>query len=425
MKKRIFATLLTGILTVSAMAQVSSTLSPYSQYGLGTLSEQSLSFNRGMGGLAYGLRNSRAVNMQNPASYSAVDSLTMLIDMGVSGQYTHFTEGSKKVNANTGTFDYAVASFRLMRHVGLAVGVVPYSNIGYNYKRTEAVGNSQSMTSTEVHEGSGGLSQLFLGAGWQFTKGFSVGANLSYFWGRYDKTVVTTPSDSYVNTMTRNYSTSVSSYKIDLGLQWQTDLNKNDVLTLGLTAGIGHKLGAGADLQVINANSMTGTTTTTTITVPDAFALPTTVGFGGTVLHKRSLMAGLDYTYQRWSALDYPAFNAQAGTYTMTGGYYQDRHKVTGGVDWQPNPMGRKLYQVMHYRFGVSYATPYYKIMGQDGPKEFSVSAGFAVPISRSSLNISGQWVRSSSKSFLTEDSFRINIGLTFNERWFAKWKVD
>ena len=197
------------------------------------------------------------------------------------------------------------------------------------------------------------------------------------------------------------------------------------MLTLGLTAGIGHKLGAGADLQVINANSMTGTTTTTTITVPDAFALPTTVGFGGTVLHKRSLMAGLDYTYQRWSALDYPAFNAQAGTYTMTGGYYQDRHKVTGGVDWQPNPMGRKLYQVMHYRFGVSYATPYYKIMGQDGPKEFSVSAGFAVPISRSSLNISGQWVRSSSKSFLTEDSFRINIGLTFNERWFAKWKVD
>ena len=22
-------------------------------------------------------------------------------------------------------------------------------------------------------------------------------------------------------------------------------------------------------------------------------------------------------------------------------------------------------------------------------------------------------------------DDFRINIGLTFNERWFAKWKVD
>jgi len=25
----------------------------------------------------------------------------------------------------------------------------------------------------------------------------------------------------------------------------------------------------------------------------------------------------------------------------------------------------------------------------------------------------------------VTENSFRITIGLTFNERWFAKWKVD
>ena len=40
-------------------------------------------------------------------------------------------------------------------------------------------------------------------------------------------------------------------------------------------------------------------------------------------------------------------------------------------------------------------------------------------------LNISGQWVRSSAKDFITENMFRINIGITFNERWFAKWKVE
>ena len=425
MKNRILATLLTAVLTGSAMAQVSSTLSPYSQYGLGVLSDQSLSFNRGMGGLAYGLRNAHAINMQNPASYSAVDSLTMLIDMGVSGQTTHFEEGSKKVNANTGTFDYAVASFRLMRKVGVAVGVVPYSNIGYSYKNTEALGSSLTLKSTEAHDGSGGLSQLFLGAGWQFAKGFSVGANFSYLWGKYNKTVVTTTNDSYVNTMTRTYSTSVSSFKIDLGLQWQQALSKDDVLTLGLTAGIGHKLNADADLSIVNTNNQTSTSHTTTLSVADAFAIPTTIGFGGTIVHKRSLTAGLDYTYQRWGALDYPIFSAQTGTYALASGYYKDRHKVTGGVDWLPNPTGRKFYPLVHYRFGVSYATPYYKIMGLDGPKEFSVSAGFGIPIYRSSLNISGQWVRASAKDLITENSFRINIGLTFNERWFAKWKVD
>ena len=38
MKKRIFGSLLMGFLTVSAMGQVSKTLSPYSQFGLGTAS---------------------------------------------------------------------------------------------------------------------------------------------------------------------------------------------------------------------------------------------------------------------------------------------------------------------------------------------------------------------------------------------------
>ena len=84
----------------------------------------------------------------------------------------------------------------------------------------------------------------------------------------------------------------------------------------------------------------------------------------------------------------------------------------------------------MRFRAGVSYVTPYYKINGVDGPDEISVSAGFGIPIinaynNRSMLNISGQWVHSSAKGMLTENTFRINIGFTFNERWFMKWKVD
>ena len=130
MKRRLFTGLLLGAFSLVTMAQVSSTLSPYSQFGLGVLSDQSQGFNRGMGGLAVGLRNGKIVNMQNPASYSAVDSLTMIFDAGVSGQITNFKEGGKSVNAKTGSLDYAVASFRLLKHVGLSAGIVPFSTIG-------------------------------------------------------------------------------------------------------------------------------------------------------------------------------------------------------------------------------------------------------------------------------------------------------
>lgn len=82
----------------------------------------------------------------------------------------------------------------------------------------------------------------------------------------------------------------------------------------------------------------------------------------------------------------------------------------------------------MNYRFGVSYATPYVTVNGKEGPKEYSVSAGFGIPVvnsdRRSVLNISGQWVHSSAKELITENTFRINVGLTFNEPWFMKMKV-
>ena len=109
---------------------------------------------------------------------------------------------------------------------------------------------------------------------------------------------------------------------------------------------------------------------------------------------------------------------------------FADRHKFTLGGGYCPLENSRNFLKRVHYRFGASYATNYLKINGVDGPKEYSVSAGFGIPVvngynNRSLLNISAQWVRQDSKTMITENSFRINIGLTFNERWFAKWKME
>ena len=94
MKRIILNSVILGFMAIQATAQ-SGTNSPYSQYGLGVLSDQSQGFNRGMNGLALGMRNGDQVNFLNPASYSAVDSLTMVFDVGLSGQLTNFKEGGK------------------------------------------------------------------------------------------------------------------------------------------------------------------------------------------------------------------------------------------------------------------------------------------------------------------------------------------
>ena len=429
MKKRIFSALFVVVAFASASAQVSATLSPYSQFGLGVLSEQSQGFNRGMGGLALGLRDGKIVNALNPASYSAVDSLSMIIDFGMSGQLTSFKEGNAKMNRRTASFDYVTALFRLYRKVGLSVGVLPLTNVGYSYQSKSYLGSSTTNYTQEYHDGSGGLSQVFLGVGAELLPGFSIGANVSYLWGNYEHKVQLVNSDAYANDLTKTYSASFSNYKLDFGTQWQKKLSAKDVLTVGATVGIGHNLGSEARLVYQNSNTQTQVTTSKTDSITDAFKLPFTFGFGVALAHDNSLTVGADYSLQKWGSLSFPQVNSDS-KYALTDGVLSDRHKVVVGADWVPDMNSRRFLRRVHYKIGVSYATSYFKVNGSNGPKELGVSAGFGIPIInawnyRPVVNISGQWVRSSAPGLITENTFRINIGLTFNERWFAKMKVE
>ena len=431
MKKRFFSSILMGCVASVAIAQVSNTLSPYSQFGLGSLADQSQVFNRGMGGIGIGLRGGQEVNMQNPASYSAVDSLSMIFDAGVAAQITNFKEGGKKVNARTCDFDYAVALFRVMPKMGVSVGIVPYSNIGYNYYKKEFIDGSVTNYATSTYSGTGGISQGYIGVGWEVAKGLSLGANVSYLWGNFTRTVNVTNSDSYTNVGTQSYESTISSYKLDFGAQYQRLLNKDNLLTVGATVGLGHKLGADVQFIRSNSNTQTGVTLSDTVVAANALALPFTIGVGASLRHKNSLTVGVDYSLQKWSSVDYPRVNSLDTKFATVSGLLSDRHRVAIGADWIPDVNSRRSYfKHVHYRIGAYYATPYYKIIGHDGPKELGLSAGFGLPIinswnNRSVLNISAQWVRVSQPDFVTENTFRISIGLTFNERWFAKWKVD
>ena len=428
MKKLLFSSIFLGIGTLSMLAQ-SGTKSPYSQYGLGILSDQSQAFNRGMSGLFQGLRSGNQVNMQNPASYSAVDSLSMIFDAGVSGQITSFKEGGSKINAKTANFEYATALFRIFPKFGASIGIVPYTNVGYSYSTSQIIGTS-SYIATTTHEGEGGFRQAYLGLGYELFKGFSLGVNASYFWGEYKRSVTMTATDIYVNTLSKTYKAEVSSYKLDFGAQYQQKLGKNDFLTIGATFGLGHKLNSDPSLSVINMDAQTGVTGITIDSIYNGLSIPMTIGAGFAYSHNKSLIVGADYQLQRWGSEEFPMVNEETDEYELSKDFYKDRHKVTVGADWIPNPMSRRFLNRVHYRIGASYATPYYKIHKQDGPKKITVSAGFGIPLvnswnNRSVLNVSFQWVNQSVKNLVTENSFRVTIGLTFNERWFAKWKVD
>lgn len=361
-----------------------------------------------------------------------MDSLTFIFDAGISGQLTNFEENGKRINAKNANFEYVAAGFRAFKHLGVSFGIMPYTNVGYSYSNSHKVGDADATTYYNTYKGTGGIHQIYLGMGWEIFKGFSLGVSGAYLWGDYERQIVNSYSDSYTNTLSKYYTASITDYKVDFGAQIAIPFSKKSNLTIGLTYGLGHKMAADPECKVISTNSQTLVSDTASYVIKDGFEMPNVMSGGFMLNLAEKLRIGADYQLQKWGDVGFPVYtNSNNGpSYQVSKDYFKDRHKVTIGGEYCKNPTSNKFFQRIRFRAGASYATPYFKINGKDGPKEISVSAGFGIPImngwnNRSVLNISGQWVRLDASNLLRENTFRINIGLTFNERWFMKWKVD
>ena len=424
-----------ALAATAASAQDNGSNSPYSRYGFGLLGDRAGGFNKGMSGLSYGMRDGKELNPQNPASYSAIDSLSFLFDIGMSLQYSSLESGGRRVNANNTSFDYLTMGFRASHNLGMSLGLIPYSTIGYSMNTSERLENATTgeITQTNTYSGEGGLHQVYFGIGWKPFKGFSLGANVGYLWGELTHTAYNSFSDATIATNRHRYETDIRTYTADFGIQYEQALGKNDMLTLGLTYGMGHDVNRNA--YYYNQTVMSGTVASgDTLTAANAYALPHNIGVGLAWRHKNSLRVGVDYNFQKWADVKYPTLVNQESSqlYVPATGGFSNRHRVTVGAEYIPNPNGSRWRQLVRYRMGFSMATPYTKVNGQDGPYDYNVSLGVGLPIinrwnNRSILNISAQYERVQPKvaGMITENYLRLCIGISFNERWFMKWQVE
>lgn len=410
--------LLLTMLSTTTFAQ-NNTNSPYTRYGYGKLMEQGSGNTRAMGGIAYGLRDKSQTNVLNPASYTAVDSLTFIFDGGLSLQNTNFSDGTLKKNAKNSSFDYITMQFRASRRCAVSLGLLPFSNVGYNIGEYRTNNNSSNNSSTLTYSGEGGLHQVYLGTGVSVLKNLSLGINVSYLWGditrsRYEQF----PLNPSAFPMTDITTISVKSYKIDFGAQYTHRFDKDHSATLGVVFSPGHNLNNDADTQTQIGNSSTGATVSKRDTIA-TFGIPLSMGVGVTYMYANRLTVGMDATYQKWGSVKY----------MNDKGALSNAFKVALGAEYIPNPMGRSYLSHVKYRFGAFYSKPYYKIENVRAANEYGVTAGFGLPLprTRSMLSISAQYVRTegTQSNFLKENTLRIGIGLTFNERWFFKRKVD
>lgn len=412
MNKRIFAILIIVFSVIGVYAD-NGINSPYSRYGVGILADQGMGISRQMSGLGYALRSHRFINIQNPASFSEADTLTMLFEAGFSMQNVNFKEGNKRINARNASFDYVAIQFRLCKNLGMSAGFLPYSNVGYAFSSSSQDKDDALNKHTDTYSGTGGLYQPYIGLGWRPMPWLAAGVMGSYIYGDITHQVVY----EFPNSTSRStvYNASIKSYKVDFGLQFIAKMANKHEFTLGATYSLGHRLNA--DVTLNNSE------------IPDGFSLPHTFGAGLAYKYDERLTVGADYTFQNWSTSTF--FDKTDNNESI--GLGTNRSKISLGAEYSPNRISKNLFKMMSYRAGVHYAQPYTKINGKEGCDEFGVSAGISIPFynsnnsySHGTLHISGQFVHLAPRSagLITENYLRINIGITFNESWFMKLRV-
>lgn len=394
------------------------TNSPYTRYGYGELSDNAFGKSKAMGGLAYGIRDRYQLNPANPASYTAMDSLTFLFEGGFTLQNTNFSDGINKTNAKNSSFDYVAMQFRLKKWMAINAGFIPYSNVGYSISKSDVDHENTDAYNVSSFQGDGGLKQLYLGVGVNVLKNLAIGANFSYFWGDIDRSMSLYFPATSASTNTESEEISISDFKIDLGAQYTYNISDKRQVVLGAVYSPKRSLNNTTTLRSEVWTNQVGRLVAE-VDSTATFETPHKLGLGFTYMYDNRLTVGLDYTLEKWGSV----------TYFDNPNAFRDRSKVVIGAEYRPSHYSRNYLAHVRYRMGGYYSTPYYKINGQNAATEYGVSIGLGLPLPKvaSLLNLSAQYVRVNGKksSFLDENYLKVSIGLTFNERWFFKRKVN
>ncbi|MDE6787185.1 MAG: hypothetical protein K2J46_09140, partial [Muribaculaceae bacterium] len=161
---------------------------PYSMYGYGILGDRSTSMQRQMGGVGIAMQSGRQINVMNPASYASIDSLTFLWDMGANMNMRWSKDNTGKDHGFGGGLDYVTMEFPLSKFMGMSIGMVPWTQVGYSFGDDIKFGARQN-------QGNGGITESYAGVSGKI-KGLSIGVNVSYNFGTIQNDVYSTPESS-------------------------------------------------------------------------------------------------------------------------------------------------------------------------------------------------------------------------------------
>lgn len=418
MNKFVISAFLAGAAIASASAQNVTT--PYSMYGYGIIGDRASSMQRQMGSVGVAMNSGRQINVINPASYAAVDSLTFLFDIGADLSFLNQKEGDVRHNSVGGGLDYITMQFPIWKHIGASIGMLPYSSVGYAF-------GSEIEHGAMTNQGDGGINMAYLGLAGSYA-GFSLGFNVSYNFGNIRNDIYSQPGNAGRSLF--EHVMEVRDWDISIGAQYDFRIRRFHKLTLGLTW---------SPKKSLHGNSWCTVQELTNDARPDTVG---TLRLAGNYYQPMSLAGGVSYTYERqsrfmveadvffqqWSKAPYsPMYDiSDPKAVVFQGMKFYDRVRVGAGAEYVHRLRGSYLQRIT-YRAGAYFCNDYLNILG-NRVRDYGLTAGFGLPTpeGKTMINLGFEWKHRAAhpNTLISENYFNITLGVNFNELWFWQRKI-
>jgi hypothetical protein len=429
MRNKLIIAILVSLFTFTATGQKLID-SPYSRFNIGTLQPEGAFRSIGMGSVGTAIRDNSSVYITNPASFSSFDTLSFIFDFGVDYGRNFISSGETKFSSDDINFHHLIIGFPLSKHWGLAAGVIPLSS-GY-YKITETVTSADPSYDPNIgeyttnHEGSGGISKIFVGSGIQIGNHFSVGANLSILSGQLQRNNSFVFYDSY-NVFNNNSTEKLQlvGMSADYGVQYATSLKNNYFLNLGASLSSGNNYSSKYS-QLSLKYTAYGVNDTVTYAADNSTKtfIPSTLRLGVSFGKKNKFTTGLDFVTTKWSKSKIPG----------STGYAADTRELRIGAELIPDKFSNFSYlDRIEYRIGGHIGNNYLIINGEQ-LKEYGASIGLGLPLRSlqgnpfSKINVYFDYTKktgSLSNDLHNEGYFTMGFSLNLYDFWFLKRKFE
>ena len=384
-------------------------------YGLGELRTQSNPHNTAMGNVGIGMKSENFLNTLNPASYSSIDSLTFLLEIGVDGKLSTYKTKTKTATSNDANFSYLAMGWRVNNWLAMGFGLNPFSSTGYEINTTSLIEGIQQEYPLNII-GSGDISRAYLSGSVSPIRNLSFGVKSSFMFGSQIQTQyhdLTNLGSYSISNVTTDY---FNNFYWEFGLQYQVNLNDKNKLTLGAIYNPKQHLSA---RRLNTTYNSAGTTLKYEEESEADFVIPEEFGAGFSWQNGERFLLAVDAGMQMWSN----------ESYDISGVDLKNNPYLRGGIDYLPSTnVLTNYYKRISYRAGLRYAKSYLDLRGIQ-LDETAISIGFGFPIqkqkSRIDLSFELGKIGTTNKNLIQENYFRLRLGFSLKDRWFTRMKFD